>query len=110
MTISVRPAGCRYLAWPNPNGSNFTRLDKEYGWIWVKKRKKKKKAEAGLGRVRVLVKTWPKLRPGLTRLANVKLPKETYLYIYITTLTLKLISLSTKLLLSPHLTSLTKRD
>ena len=47
------------------------------------KRGKKKKAEAGLGRVRVLVKTWPKLRPGLTRLANVKLPKETYLYIYI---------------------------
>ena len=46
------------------------------------KRGKKKKAEAGLGRVRVLVKTWPKLRPGLTRLANVKLPKETYLYIY----------------------------
>ena len=49
----------------------------------LKRGKKKKKAEAGPGRVRVLVKTWPKLRPGLTRLANVKLPKKTYLYIYI---------------------------
>ena len=46
------------------------------------KRKKKKKPEACLGRVRVLVKTLPKLRPGLTWLANVKLQKKTYLYIY----------------------------
>lgn len=83
MTISVRPAGYRCLAWPNPNGQILLGQIKNMIGFGLKRGKKKKKAEAGPGRVRVLVKTWPKLRPGLTRLANVKLPKKTYLYIYI---------------------------
>ena len=62
-----------YPARPNPNWSDFTRSDKEQGWVWVLK----KPPEPGPGRA----------RPDPVIYINTKIPSYIYIYILLQTLT-----------------------